>query len=166
MQNTKPLDLRRPSNWSPQQPSSPKRHKHHSSITKGIKSLIIESPTSTQPSEPSTSYQNLLPEPESTESIYRQSSLASRDPTWDFVDELPLRWATDFVPLAAAGSRLTNLSVLFFELKREEYHGHRGSALLAVVTKTSIFLYETPKGERAFRFVKVRLRHLILTSSM
>jgi hypothetical protein len=33
----------------------------------------------------------------------------------------------------------------------------RGGQLLAVATKNNILLYETPKGERAFRFVKVGL---------
>ena len=79
----------------------------------------------------------------------------SVDSSWDVVDDLPLRWATDYVPLAAAGSRLLNTSVLFFHLKRDEYIGRRGPAILAVATKSNILIYETPKSERAFRFVKV-----------
>lgn len=73
---------------------------------------------------------------------------------WDIVDELPLRWATDYVPLASAGSRLANASVLTFAVRRDSNHP-RGNALLAVATKSSVLLYESPKGERAFRFLKV-----------
>ena len=67
------------------------------------------------------------------------------------VDDLPLRWATDYVCLAAAGSRLVNTSVNCYSL----WHQGQGGALLAVATKSNILLYEKPKGERAFRFVKV-----------
>ncbi len=78
----------------------------------------------------------------------------SDDPTWDVVDDLPLRWATDFVPLASTGSRLANSSVISYALWN---HSERntGGRMLAVATKTNILLYETPKGERAFHFVKV-----------
>lgn len=73
------------------------------------------------------------------------------------VDDLPLRWATDFVPLATAGSRLVNTSVLSYALWRnDDNRVGRGGQLLAIATKNNILLYETPKGERAFRFVKVR----------
>ncbi|KAG6861983.1 hypothetical protein C0995_009167 [Termitomyces sp. Mi166 len=71
--------------------------------------------------------------------------------SWDIIEDLPLRWATDFVPLA--GSRLLNLSVLSYALWKDETRKGRGH-LLAIATKNNILLYETPKGERAFRFVK------------
>jgi hypothetical protein len=71
------------------------------------------------------------------------------------IEDLPLRWATDYVPLAAGGSRLSNTSVLFYDLLHECGPRTRGGATLAVATKANIFLYQTLKGERAFKFVKV-----------
>ncbi|KAI5123406.1 hypothetical protein M0805_006112 [Coniferiporia weirii] len=145
--NAKPVDLRRPSNWSPQQATT-KKHKHNSSIIK----LKLFTSDAQQNSETQCPY----PTPSSGRStipLRRGESVSSAE-SWDMVDELPLRWATDFVPLASAGSRLLNSNVLFFELKRNETNGLRGPSLLAVATKQSILLYETPKGERAFRFVK------------
>jgi len=70
------------------------------------------------------------------------------------VDDLPLRWATDHVPLAVPGSRLMNASVLTYALWRDD-NLPRSTALLAVAIKSAVLLYESPKGERAFRFVKV-----------
>lgn len=87
----------------------------------------------------------------------RGISASSEDSAWDTVEDLlPLRWATDFVPLAS--SKRLQSNVIFFELKRNESNAgnSRSSTLLAIATKTNILLYETPKGERAFRFVKVR----------
>ncbi|KAI9068443.1 hypothetical protein FKP32DRAFT_1618597 [Trametes sanguinea] len=78
----------------------------------------------------------------------------SVDSDWDIVSDLPLRWATHFTPLASAGSRLQNNSVLFYDVWRNEALRVRGGALLAVATKSSILLYEAPKGERAFRLAK------------
>lgn len=72
-------------------------------------------------------------------------------------EDLPLRWATDYVPLATPNSRLANQSVLFFELHRSADRG-RVTARLAVATRQNILLYETMHGERAFRFVKVSAR--------
>ena len=79
------------------------------------------------------------------------------DADWDIVghDDLPLRWATDYVALASPGSRLANLPVQFFEFYRCPDRG-RVTARLAIVTKQNILLYESVRGERAFRFVKVR----------
>lgn len=77
------------------------------------------------------------------------------DSAWDIVDDLPLLWATHYTPLASAGSRLHNSSVLFYDLWRNENARSRGAALLAVATKSNIFLYEAPKGERAFHLIKV-----------
>jgi hypothetical protein len=80
----------------------------------------------------------------------------SSDSTWDLLeDDLPLRWATDYVGLAAVGSRLTSTSVNCYALWRDNNARGQGGALLAVATKSNILLYEKPKGERAFRFVKV-----------
>lgn len=150
-QDSKPLDLRRPSNWSPQQTYT-KKHKHNSSISK-FKNMITDSNGAPEPhaSYPSASKQMASP-------MRRGTSATSADSGWDVVDDLPLRWATDFVPLAIPGSRLLNFNVLFFELRRDEVNGSRGSSTLAIATKQNILLYETPKGERAFRFVKVCFR--------
>jgi len=82
-------------------------------------------------------------------------SMDSIDETWDIVDDLPYRWAADYVSLAISGSRLANTSVLFYDIWSDPVVSGRKGALLAVATKSSILLYETPKGERAFRFVKV-----------
>jgi len=72
------------------------------------------------------------------------------------VEDLPLRWATDFVPLAVPGSRLVGTSVIGFATWSDENRkGKAGRQLLAITTKSNILLYETPKGERAYRFVKV-----------
>ena len=79
----------------------------------------------------------------------------SIDDTWDVVEDLPIRWAYDYVSLAISGSRLANTSVLFYDIWSDSTTNGRKGALLAVATKSTILLYETPKGERAFRFVKV-----------
>jgi hypothetical protein len=80
---------------------------------------------------------------------------SSSDSGWDVVDDLPLRWATDYVPLAVPGSRLMNTSIFTYALWRNDDQ-HRGSStLLAVGIKSAVLLYESPKGERAFRFIKV-----------
>jgi hypothetical protein len=82
-----------------------------------------------------------------------QESQDSTD-SWDMVDDLPLRWASDYVNLASVGSKLANAPVSFFELWKNEGVG-RTTSMLAVATKGCILLYETPKGERSFKFVKV-----------
>ena len=82
-----------------------------------------------------------------------QDSQDSTD-SWDMVDDLPLRWASDYVNLASAGSKLAMSQVLFFELWKNEGVA-RATSMLAVATKGCILLYETPKGERSFRFIKV-----------
>lgn len=77
---------------------------------------------------------------------------------WDVVEDMSLRWATDFKPLAVAGTRLAGIPVLCFATWSDETRKGKGTGgqLLAVATKNNIVLYETPKGERAYRFVKVR----------
>ncbi|KAK0207002.1 hypothetical protein DFS33DRAFT_1255800 [Desarmillaria ectypa] len=158
----RPLDLSRPSNWVAQQ-SPVKKHRPRSSIARGLKSWI-EAPNSHPVEPPTSSYHNLL-SPASLISASNNigSQPGSRSPspnrqgsddsTWDVVDDLPLRWATDFVPLASPGSRLANSSVISYALWN---HSERnsGGRMLAVATKANILLYETPKGERAFHFVK------------
>ena len=70
--------------------------------------------------------------------------------------DLPLRWATDFVPLALPGSRLAGVSVIAIATwpKGSNATEGEGIQLLAVATKSAILLYESLN--RAFRFVKVR----------
>ncbi|THH16413.1 hypothetical protein EW146_g4220 [Bondarzewia mesenterica] len=154
----RPLDLRRPSNWNPQQTPT-KQHKSRRSVAKGLKSLIVD-PQQHQYLEPGSSYHNMMPSASGSSSPYNLNKKLPLPPernsstdSWDVVDDLPLRWATDYVPLASAGSRLVNYSVLSYALLRDSRQV-RGSALLAVATKSNILLYESPKGERAFRFVK------------
>ncbi|KAG8218907.1 hypothetical protein J3R82DRAFT_4588 [Butyriboletus roseoflavus] len=148
---THPVDLRRASDWNIQQ-TPVKKHRPASSITRGLKHLI-DSPTRSQ--HPATSYESYLAVP----TVKRPTVTASADASWDIVDDLPLRWATDFVPLASVGSRLASASVISYALWHDGKAGpgggrHGRRALLAVATKYNIFLYETPKGERAFHFVK------------
>jgi len=117
----------------------------------------------------STSSVNSLPFDDFRPSMSPLSSTRSRSPftgtptrswdsideTWDVVEDLPLRWASDYVSLAISGSRLANTSVLFYDIWTDPTTDGNKGALLAVATKSTILLYETPKGERAFRFVKV-----------
>lgn len=154
------MDLRRASDWNIQQ-TPVKKHRPASSITRGLKHLI-DSPTRTQ--QPATSYESYLAIP----AAKRPTVTASADASWDVVDDLPLRWATDFVPLASAGSRLASTSVISYALWHEGKVGpfggrHGRRALLAVATKYNIFLYEAPKGERAFHFVKVSVQLICLS---
>lgn len=151
-QGANPVDLRRASDWNLQQ-TPVKKHRAASSITRGIKNLIVDSPPRVQ--QPATSYETYL----SAQSPKRHNTTATADSSWDVVEDLPLRWATDFVPLASPTSRLANLSVIAYALWQEGGPGpgggrHGRRTLLAVATKYNIFLYETPKGERAFHFVK------------
>lgn len=154
VKGARPVDLRRPATWHPQQ-TPPKKHRPQSSLAKGLKSLMVEGSAHHRESqlEPSSSYQKML-SPTSPKRPSPPQRASSSDSGWDVVDDLPLRWATDYVPLASASSRLINTSVLSYALWRDDRTA-RGGALLAVATKSSILLYESPKGERAFRFVKV-----------
>lgn len=88
----------------------------------------------------------------------RSDSQGSVDSSWDVVEDQPLKWASDYVSLATPGSRLAHTNVLFYDTWSDEAARGRKGALLAVGTKSAILLYETPRGERAFRFVKVGLR--------
>ncbi|KDR84120.1 hypothetical protein GALMADRAFT_262478 [Galerina marginata CBS 339.88] len=160
---SRPLDLHKMSTW--QTPNTPsKKHRTQGSIARGIKSLI-DSPPNPAP-EPTSSYQSFLspsgsigpslarcPTPERGSNPPRRNSDESG---WDMVEDLPLRWATDFVPLASPGSRLAGASVIAFATWSDESRKGKGTGgqLLAIATKSNIFLYETPKGERAYRFVK------------
>ncbi|KAJ7167806.1 hypothetical protein C8R46DRAFT_950927 [Mycena filopes] len=146
------------------QQTTPKKHRPTSSIARGLKSLVPTQSSSSSNSSSDPSYPSLL-SPQS--SLAGSSSVSARpappprransdESSWELIDDLPLRWARDFVPLAAAGSRLVNTSVLMFALWTREEGARTGSRgqFLAVGTKGMILLYETPVGERAFRFVK------------
>lgn len=153
LKGANPVDLRRASDWNVQQ-TPVRKHRSASSITKGIKNLIIDSPPRVQ--QTATSYGTYL----SAQSPKRHNTTATADSSWDVVEDHPLRWATDYVPLASPTSRLASLSVIAYTLWQEGGAGpgggrHGRRTLLAVATKYNIFLYETPKGERAFHFVKV-----------
>jgi hypothetical protein len=163
-QGCRPLDLRHASNWALQSPT--KKHRKHASITRSLKSLI-ESPQSTTPhhrSDSHPSHPNKLAPP-SADTGYARTPPVKQD-SWELIDDLPLRWATDFVPLGSAGSRLVHTSVLFFDLWPEDGTLSRGGTTLAVAAKSNIFLYETLKGERAFRFVKVSTHHVRFVESV
>ncbi|RDB20203.1 hypothetical protein Hypma_012918 [Hypsizygus marmoreus] len=162
----RPLDLRRPSNWQVQQSPS-KRRRPQSTIARGLKALI-DSPGGSHPHHSPehsiSSYDTILsPSSSLAPSITPRQAFPRRlspnrkesnESSWDLVDDLPLRWATDFVPLASNGSRLLHTSILSYALWSDENRKGRGGRLLAIATKNNILLYETPKGERAFRFVK------------
>ncbi|KAG2349236.1 hypothetical protein BDR05DRAFT_410241 [Suillus weaverae] len=140
--DAQPVDLRRLSDWHPQE-TPVKKHRPTNSITKGLRNLITEPPARMR----RTSF---LP----TSNTKRPSTPGRTDSSWDVVDDLPLRWATDFTSLSSYGSRISNTSVVSYALWHEGGTGSTRRALLAVATKTNIFLYETPRGERAFHFVK------------
>ena len=77
--------------------------------------------------------------------------------TWDIVDDLTLRWAVDFVAFAGSGSRLQNVPIISFKiLKSDAQTGRDGQVYLVIALKTSLLLYESPKGQRAFKFLKVK----------
>ncbi|GLB34184.1 hypothetical protein LshimejAT787_0110680 [Lyophyllum shimeji] len=160
----RPLDLHRPSNWQVQQSPSKRSRPQSSSLARGLKSLIDHPNGGSHAQGPSgSSYDKMLTSPSSATSSTRSTHVSERlapnrkasdDSGWDVVDDLPLRWATDYVPLATNGSRLLNSSVISYALWSDDSRKGRGGRLLAIATKNNILLYETPKGERAFRFVK------------
>ncbi|KAF9481871.1 hypothetical protein BDN70DRAFT_875843 [Pholiota conissans] len=159
---TMPLDLHKLSTW--QSTSTPsKRHRAQGSIVRGIKSLV-DSPQSlteagaSPPNGLLSPSQNVYQGPPRSPSSNRCSPPSRRnsaESSWNMVDDLPLRWATDFVPLAVPGSRLVGATVVTFATWSDDTRkGRTGGQLLAIATKSNILLYETPKGERAYRFVK------------
>ncbi|KAH9855078.1 hypothetical protein C2E23DRAFT_901961 [Lenzites betulinus] len=161
--DARPLDLRNSATGKHSQGSAKKHHRPPSSITKGLKNLVLDpaiaqpQSTSSRRPEPQASYSSLASSwssPGKGKAVAQPRRTTSIDSEWDIVSDLPLRWATHFTPLASAGSRLHNNPVLFYEVWRNEATRGRGGVLLAVATKSSILLYETPKGERAFRLAK------------
>lgn len=138
---------------------SKKTHRASKSITKGIRALVISNSSSSQPSpsrsKPS-SPETLIP-PAARESFSATSRLSTVDNGWDVIDELPMRWATDYVPLAPSSMRNPSADFTGFELHRGGASYGRLGSILAVALKSSILIFEAPLGERAFRFVKVTL---------
>lgn len=151
--DAKPPVIHGPKGWSPQQAGTRRLQRPSAhAITKSLKSMVIDhgrpdTPPGSMSSVKASSFASERSPPK------HQDSADTAD-SWDLVDDLPLRWATDYVNLATAGSKLSNTPVLFYELWRNDGVNSRGTSMLAVVTKTAILLYETPRGERSFRFVK------------
>ncbi|KAG8916294.1 hypothetical protein FRC01_003244 [Tulasnella sp. 417] len=160
-----------------------RKSRRQSDIAKGIKALIVDDLKAPSPTTPSAlaaparrndrsrspvnsppSARVTTPPPSSTSRLGpgspvgpthipkspSQTSIASS--SWDIVDELPTRWATDYVQFASANSRLSNVQILFYQLYTST--SGRQPTSLAIATKTSILLYESPRNERAFKFVK------------
>ena len=154
---TKPLDLYKISSWH----SPLKKHRSQGSISRGLKSLL-DSPPNHPPPEPSSSHHTFLSSSSTTGPNFKKSPHPSESGSpparqnsgWDMVEHL--RWATDFVLLDVPSSRLVGASVVGFATWSDESRkGEVGGQLLAIATKSNILLYEIPKGERAYRFVKV-----------
>ncbi|KAF8528840.1 hypothetical protein BU17DRAFT_79995 [Hysterangium stoloniferum] len=148
------LDMRQLCGQSPLQQSCTKKHKSRDSKSKphigeGNGPSHSQTLSLTHPTTPPRDFSDDTHSP-----VQRQSPLRNEfDGDVFGRDELPLRWVMDYVPLATSGSRLVSQSVHFFELHRSSEHS-RVTTRLAVATKQNILLYETVRGERAFRFVK------------
>jgi hypothetical protein len=172
IQDANPIDLRRPANTNPVQP--PKKHRPtSSSVFSNFKAMFSDShqPPHIQPYDPlaaatpktpNIQAPGLTPPRSDSRNVYPLRPAPSRSSTsdipgeWDIIEDLPLRWATDYVTLSKPGSKLASMSVLFFELWRDSSGGPGAErTYLAVATRQCIFLYESVPGERAFRIVKV-----------
>jgi hypothetical protein len=153
----KPLNIHRAPNWHPHRSTKKnKQHKQSGSLAKSLRSLMTDTSQDHEPPPPSSYQEMLQASPGSSSRTAESKARLQRSSTldsWDVVEDLPLRWATDYVPLAAPGSRLMNSPVSTYALWRNDEQS-RSSALLAVAVKSAVLLYESPKGERAFRFVK------------
>ncbi|KAK2465976.1 hypothetical protein APHAL10511_001617 [Amanita phalloides] len=160
-----PLDLYKCNTTTSALQTPSKKHRPQSSIAKSFKQFMEPHESPLRSLGPEISPQSKLQIPDSyprpTSPIAPSISdkgqgESSPDSQWELVDfeNLPLRWANDHVPLASPGSRLVNQNILSYAFWCDENRKSRGGQLLAVATKNNILLYETPKGERAFRFVK------------
>ncbi|KAF8341525.1 uncharacterized protein EI90DRAFT_3034226 [Cantharellus anzutake] len=154
---TVPVDLGRPTGWASAPPQA-KRHRPASSITRILS--ILESPSSQKERRADQRYSNLATPSSSRHSrasstpSHPSSSLSSGDPAWDIIDDLPLKWAKDYLPLAPAYLKLADGSVSKFELFQTDDRSKNGPSVLAVGAKNHIYIFESGKGERAFRFAK------------
>lgn len=137
-------------------------------LAKGLRNMRLDSPivlaqptydtkevSPFSPAGSSKASSTMRPDPQRSWSGESTLMNPSVDSSWDVVEDLPIRWATDYVALASPGTRLCGTSVLCYDLWIEPSDYRRGAAYLAVVVKTIVLLYHAPKGERAFRFVKV-----------
>ncbi|EKM59490.1 uncharacterized protein PHACADRAFT_191858 [Phanerochaete carnosa HHB-10118-sp] len=135
-----------------------RHHKSKPSLARGLKHLRLDSPLHQPPRSQTLNEVNasagISPSMQLPGRSLSGDSAVSVDSSWDVVEDLPLRWATDYVPLAAPGTRLFGTSVLCYDVWRDPNERSRGVAYLAIVVKSNILLYHAPKGERAFRFVK------------
>lgn len=140
--------------------SHSRHHKSKQSLARGLKHLRLDSPI--HPSSRSRNLNSAYPSAGISPSIHSKlpgrsssgDSVVSVDSSWDVVEDYPLRWATDYVPLAPPGTRIYGTSVHCYDMWRDPHERNRGVAYLAIVVKSNILLYHAPKGERAFRFVK------------
>ncbi|KAF8897886.1 hypothetical protein BD779DRAFT_1608371 [Infundibulicybe gibba] len=151
-----PLDLSRQCSLQTQQ-TSIRRHRHQGSIARSLKNFIdAPQPSYPTPNVPYRPQLSPFPPGSSNPSIspspgrLSPNRRGSGESSWDVVEDLPLRWATDFVPLAANGSRLGNTSIISYALWNDDHRQGRGGQVLAVATKTAILLYETPKGSEFY----------------
>ncbi|EJU06526.1 hypothetical protein DACRYDRAFT_113210 [Dacryopinax primogenitus] len=136
-----PIELPKSASWD--SPSTKKQRNRLSNLI----NLLAEGPdhaprpSSPQPASPSRS-QSVRSRPQPP--VGRSS--------WDNMDDLPLQWATDYQPFQHP--KIAGANVLFFELWKSDDNGNYGRTMLAVGTPKSIVLFEAPRGERAFTFVK------------
>lgn len=158
---SRPLDLRQISPSKTPNASPSRKHRNRPSLAKGLRNLMAESPIQPVNTPTKVDLNSVFPDSPSTYTNHRtplrhdsDDSLGALDSSWDLVEDLPIRWSLDYVPLASSGSRLLGIPVLAFALWKDENQRSRGGYFLSVITKSNIFLYETPKNERAFRFVK------------
>ncbi|KAH9943197.1 uncharacterized protein BXZ73DRAFT_40085 [Epithele typhae] len=160
--SVRPLDMRGASQSKNSYGLPKKIPRSTSSIAKGLKNLVLDNGSQLN----TTSKHDSHVSHSSLSSIFTSptkgkgkapppvSRTDSVDSDWDVVNELPLRWATNYTPLASTGSRLLNNAVLGYDIYRNEAQRGPGGVFLAIATKSSVLLYEAPKGERAFRFTK------------
>ncbi|KZP00128.1 hypothetical protein CALVIDRAFT_533777 [Calocera viscosa TUFC12733] len=139
-----PIDLGKSAAWD----TTPTR-KQRNRLSK-MMNLLADGPDhipprSSSPQPPSRS-QSLRGQPRPPPPAAGTSS------SWDTVEDLPLRWATDFEPFHHP--KVANTNILFFELWRSNENGNYGRTMLAIGTPKSIVLFEAPRGERAFTYVK------------
>ncbi|KZT60170.1 hypothetical protein CALCODRAFT_492751 [Calocera cornea HHB12733] len=139
-----PMNLGKSASWD----TTPTR-KQRNRLSKMI-NLLAEGPDHVPPRSPS-------PQPPSRSQSLRGQPrpappAAGTSSSWDTIEDLPLRWATDFEPFHHP--KVANTNILFFELWRSNENGNYGRTMLAVGTSKSIVLFEAPRGERAFTFVK------------
>ncbi|KAG8885898.1 hypothetical protein FRB97_009060 [Tulasnella sp. 331] len=111
---------------------------------------LPETPTYLRSSEPSSPSLGNGVSP-SVPSLASASSASLRSSSWDIIEDLPMRWATDFVLLYSANSK-PNASIISYELWKPE--NRKLPMKLVVATRCKILLYEAPPNERAFKFMK------------